>query len=154
MPPADLVEIVIYDAPGARRGDCGCGCDHHHGDDAGHGQAHGHGHGHGHSHGHQCGDPYETISMEKQTQALAVTLEREFPGKVRVEYINVMQDPRGPSLPQTKLLGSLVYPPPLVYFNGKGRFAGSLPVDRIREEVETILAAKTNPHLRLISSKE
>ncbi len=151
MPPADLVEIVIYDAPVARQG--GCGCDHHHGDDA----CHSHGHGHGHSDGHQCGDscdPYEKISLAKQTQALAVTLEREFPGKVRVEYINVMQDPRGPSLPQTKLLGSLVYPPPLVYFNGKGRFAGSLPLDRIREEVQSILGAKTNSHLRLVSSKE
>jgi hypothetical protein len=87
-----------------------------------------------------------------QTRALAVTLEQEFPGKVRVEYINVIQDPRGPTLPQTKLLASLTYPPPLIYLNGKGRFAGALPVDRIREEVQTILAA--NPHLRLISSKE
>jgi hypothetical protein len=145
MPPAHQVEIVIYDAPAARQSGCGCGCDHHHGDEAGHS------HGHDHGYGRQCGDscdPYEKISMEKQTQALAVTLEQEFPGKVRVEYINVMQDPRGSTLPQTKLLASLTYPPPLVYFNGKGRFAGALPVERIREEVETILAAKAK--LRLV----
>jgi len=78
-------------------------------------------------------------SLEMQTRALAMTLWKAFPGKVRVEYINVLQDPRGPSLPQTKLLCSLVYPPPLVYLNGKGRFAGALPVERIRDEVAKLL---------------
>lgn len=131
MPPTGLVEIVVYDAPVARRGECDCGCDHHHG------------HEPGNTHGHHHGDSFEKISMEMQTRALAMTLEQEFPGKVRVEYINVSQDPRGPTLPQTKLLGSLTYPPPLVYLNGKGRFAGALPVERIQEEVQAILAAET-----------
>jgi hypothetical protein len=133
MSPADMVEIIVYDAPASRKGDCGCGCDHHHGDAPG--QAHGHGHSHQ--------DSFEKISMAMQTKALALTLEKEFPGRVRVEYIDVLSDPRGPSLPQTKLLGSLTYPSPLVYLNGQGRFAGSLPVDRIREEVEHLLAAET-----------
>jgi hypothetical protein len=156
MSPTDLVEIVIYDAPAPRRGGCDCGCDHGHGggDACGHehgGDACGHDDGHCHDHGHQCADPMKKVSMEIQTQAMAVTLEREFPGRIRVEYINVMQDPRGPSLPQTKLLGSLIYPPPLVYLNGKGRFAGALPVERIREEVKAILDAKANPHLKVVS---
>jgi hypothetical protein len=56
-----------------------------------------------------------------------------------VEYINVLQDPRGPSLPQTAVLGAGAYPTPLVYLNGQGRFAGSLPVERIREEIAKIL---------------
>jgi hypothetical protein len=60
---------------------------------------------------------------------------------VKVVYINVLKDPRGPSLPQTPLLCSLAYPSPLVYINGQGRFAGSLPVERIREEVGKILGA-------------
>ena len=130
MPSTTLVEIVIYDAPVARRGGCDCGCDHHHG----------HVHGPGHSHTHQHPDAFEKISMEMQTRAMALTLEKEFPGQVRVEYINVLQDPRGPALPQTKLLCSLTYPSPLVYLNGRGRFAGALPVERIREEIQTILA--------------
>ncbi len=79
--------------------------------------------------------------MAMQAKALALTLEKEFPGKVRVEYIDVTKDPRGPALPQTKLLCSLAYPSPLVYLNGQGRFAGGLPVERIREEVENLLAA-------------
>ncbi len=133
MPSTTLVEIVIYDAPVARRGGCDCGCDHHHGHD----------HGPGHSHTHQHPDAFEKISMEMQTKALALTLEKEFPGKVRVEYVNVLQDPRGAELPQTKLLCSLTYPPPLVYLNGRGRFAGALPVERIQEEVKALLAAET-----------
>uniref|UniRef100_A0A7C3Z4S5 Thioredoxin family protein n=1 Tax=Desulfobacca acetoxidans TaxID=60893 RepID=A0A7C3Z4S5_9BACT len=130
--PAELVEIVVYDAPPARRGGCGCGCGHHGGEG-------------GHSHGpgrHQ--DGFDQISMAMQSRALALTLGKEFPGKVRVEYINVLEDPRGPALPQTKLLCSLTYPPPLVYLNGKGRFAGALPVERIREEVKNLLAAGTD----------
>jgi len=133
MSAADMVEIVVYDAPAARRGSCDCGCDHHHGHD----------HEHGHCHEHHHADAFEKISMEMQTRAMALTLEKEFPGKVRVEYINVLQDPRGPELPQTKLLCSLTYPSPLVYLNGQGRFAGALPVDRLREEIEAILGEGT-----------
>ena len=86
-------------------------------------------------------DPLAKVSLEFQARALALTLEREFPGRVQVEYLNVLQDPRGPDLPQTALLCSLTYPTPLVYINGQGRFAGALPVERIREEVAKILAA-------------
>jgi hypothetical protein len=137
MPPEPHVEIVVYDAPAApRRGSCDCGCDHHDHD-------HGHDHCHEGGHGHHHPDPFEKISLEMQTLAMALTLEKEFPGKVRVEYINVLKDPRGPGLPQTKLLCSLTYPTPLVYLNGRGRFAGALPVERIREEVQSLLAAGT-----------
>jgi hypothetical protein len=74
-----------------------------------------------------------------QAKALALTLDAAFPGRVRVEYINVLTDPRGPSLPQTALLNSRSYPAPLVYINGQGRFAGALIPERIREEVAKIL---------------
>ena len=130
MPPAAMVEIIVYDAPAARQDGCGCGCDHHHGSGSGAGSGHGH-----HHH-----DAFEQISMAMQTNALALTLEKEFPGKVRVEYIDVMSDPRGPSLPQARLLCSLAYPAPLVYVNGRGRFAGALPVERLREEVAGLLS--------------
>ena len=86
-------------------------------------------------------DPAAKVNMELQTRALALTLEAAFPGRVQVEYLNVLKDPRGPGLPQTALLCSLAYPAPLVYINGQGRFAGALPVERIREEVAKIVAA-------------
>jgi len=126
MTSTEVVQVVIYDAPtvGAPTSGCGCGCDHH-----------GHG-GHDHPEGE---DPMAKISMEFQSRALALTLEAAFPGRVRVEYLNVLQDPRGKGLPQTALLCSLAYPAPLVYINGRGRFAGALPVERIQEEVARIL---------------
>ncbi len=74
-----------------------------------------------------------------QARALAMTLDAAFPGKVQVEYINVLKDPKGPNLPQTALLCSLSYPTPLVYINGKGHFAGAIIPERIREEVQKIL---------------
>jgi hypothetical protein len=116
----DTVQVVIYDAPTAKASSCSCGCGGHH------------------QHGEE-GDPLAGVSLEMQAKALALTLDHAFPGKVRVEYINVLQDPRGPSLPQTALLASLSYPSPLVYINGQGRFAGALIPERIREEVARIL---------------
>ncbi|MBI4643825.1 MAG: hypothetical protein HY743_08930 [Deltaproteobacteria bacterium] len=118
----EKIEVVIYDAPAARAGDCGCGCGgHHHQQEA---------------------EPLSGANMELQARALALTLEAAFPGRVQVEYINVLKDLRGPGLPQTALLCSLAYPPPLVYLNGQGRFAGALPAERIREEVGKILESK------------
>lgn len=117
------VRVVIYDAPAAKAASCACGCGGHH------------------QHGDEA-DPLAGVSMEMQARALAMTLDTAFPGKVQVEYINVQADPRGPSLPQTALLCSLAYPTPLVYINGAGRFAGALIPERIRDEVEKILAGQ------------
>ena len=118
----DTVQVVIYDAPAAQAGSCACGCSGHHDHNA-------------------CDDPLAGVSLEMQTKALALTLNRAFPGQVEVSYINVLTDPRGPSLPQTALLNSQAFPTPLVYINGEGRFAGALIPERIRDEVAKILAA-------------
>ena len=120
----DTVQVVIYDAPAARAGSCACGCS-----------------GHGHDHHGASADPLAGVSLEMQTKALALTLNRAFPGRVEVSYINVLTDPRGPSLPQTALLNSQAFPTPLVYINGEGRFAGALTPERIRDEVAKILEA-------------
>ena len=116
----DTVQVVIYDAPAAKASSCACGCGGHH------------------DHGEE-GDPLAGVSLEMQAKALALTLNAAFPGQVQVEYVNVLTDPRGPSLPQTALLNSRSYPAPLVFINGEGRFAGALIPERIREEVGKIL---------------
>jgi hypothetical protein len=116
----DPVQVVIYDAPAAPASSCACGCGGHH------------------DHG-DPGDPLAGVNLEMQAKALAMTLDAAFPGQVQVSYINVLTDPRGPSLPQTALLNSRSYPAPLVYINGQGRFAGALIPERIREEVGKIL---------------
>ena len=103
------VQVVVYDAPASRDSSCACGCGGHH------------------QQGSE-GDPLAGVSLEMQTRALALTLDASFPGQVRVEYINVLADPRGPSLPQTALLCSLSYPSPLVYING---YRAAVIVDRI-----------------------
>jgi hypothetical protein len=119
---SNKVQVVIYDAPAAKTEGCACGCS-----------------GHGHDHHGASDDPLAGVSLEMQTKALALTLNRAFPGRVEVTYINVLTDPRGPSLPQTALLKSQTFPAPLVYINGQGRFAGALIPERIRDEVGKIL---------------
>ena len=119
MPP-DTVQVVIYDAPAAQASDCACGCSGHHDHN-------------------EPDDLLAGVSLEMQSKALALTLNGAFPGQVEVSYINVLTDPRGPSLPQTALLNSQAFPAPLVYIDGQGRFAGALIPERIREEVGKIL---------------
>lgn len=119
MNPNEPLPVVIYDAPTPSSSGCACGCG-----------------GHDHPDHH---DHVPQVSLEIQAKALAMTLESAFPGKVRVEYINVLKDPRGPDLPVTPLLTSLTYPPPLVYIGGRGRFAGALDPERIMEEVAKCL---------------
>jgi hypothetical protein len=114
-----MVEVTIYDAPTVADSSCACGCGGHH--------------------RHEAEDPLAQISIAYQARALTLTLEAAFPARVRVEYINVLQDRRGADLPQTALLCSGAYPTPLVYINGRGCFAGALPVERIRDEVAKIL---------------
>jgi hypothetical protein len=123
----DKVQVVIYDAPEAKSGSCACGCG---------------GHDHGHGHHGDAGDPLAGVSLELQARSLALTLEAAFPGQVQVSYVNVLTDPRGPSLPQTALLNGKSHPAPLVYINGKGRFAGALVPERIREEVGKVLEGR------------
>jgi hypothetical protein len=118
----DTVQVVIYDAPAAQTSGCACGCS-----------------GHSHDHHGASADPLAGVSLEMQSKALALTLNRAFPGRVEVRYINVLTDPRGPTLPQTALLNSQSVPTPLVYINGEGRFAGALIPERIRDEVGKIL---------------
>jgi len=120
----DTVQVVIYDAPAAQASSCACGCS-----------------GHGHDHQGASDDPLAGVSLEMQTKALALTLNRAFPGRVEVTYINVLTDPQASGLPQTALLKSQAFPAPLVYINGEGRFAGALIPERIRDEVAKILAA-------------
>ena len=131
----DTVQVVIYDAPAAQASSCACGCS-----------------GHGHDHHGAGDDPLAGVSLEMQAKALALTLNAAFPGQVQVSYVNVLTDPRGPSLPQTALLNSGSYPTPLVYLNGQGRFAGALIPERIREEVGKILAEANEPAMRNLPS--
>ncbi len=71
------VQVIIYDAPAAKAESCACGCGGHH------------------QHGDED-DALAGVGLEMQARALALTLDAAFPGKVQVEYINVLADPRGP----------------------------------------------------------
>ncbi len=103
MPSAPAVKVIVYDAPTVGSSSCACGCGHH-------------------DHHHESVDPLETVNLEFQTQALAMTLEAAFPGKVKVEYINVLQDPRGPASAPDRIAGL----PGLSHAPGVHQWAGTL----------------------------
>ena len=121
MSPIPKIVVIVYDAPTletASGSGCGCGCG-----------GHEHGHEHGHQHDHD--NPLDRISIELQTQALGLTLGKSLSG---TGDGGIYQCPERSPRSKTAANCAPVFsdlPPPLVYINGQGRFAGSLPVERI-----------------------
>jgi disulfide oxidoreductase YuzD len=76
--------------------------------------------------------------MQKCTE-LIKALEENFPGQTRTEYVDISQSPEEKETEAGKLLVSKKYPSPLVLINDEPRFAGSIQVNRVIEEVKKIL---------------
>ena len=113
----DLVAVKILDLPGSGGG-CSCG-------------------------GGACGSTpsgpvFIATVMQKYTE-LKKALEASFPGQTRTEYVDISQSPEEKETEAGKLLVSKKYPSPLVLINGEARFAGSIQVNRVVEEVKKIL---------------
>jgi disulfide oxidoreductase YuzD len=112
----DLVAVKILDLPGGG-GSCSCG---------------------GSCGSTSSGPVFIATVMQKCTE-LKKALEENFPGQTRTEYVDISQSPEEKETEAGKLLVSKKYPSPLVLINGEARFAGSIQVNRVVEEVKKIL---------------
>jgi len=112
----DLVAVKILDLPG---GGGGCSC--------------------GGACGSTPGGPVFIATVMQKCTELKKALEANFPGQTKTEYVNISQSPEEKETEAGKLLVSKKYPSPLVLINGEARFAGSIQVNRVIEEVKKIL---------------
>jgi disulfide oxidoreductase YuzD len=93
-----------------------------------------------------CSDP--TLSpeyaamLQQKVSELKTALEENYPGRTAVEYVNLCQVPAEQESEPGRLLAGKQYPPPLVVINGEVKFAGTIQVDKIVQEVDRILAAR------------
>jgi len=112
----DLVAVKILDFPSSGGG-CSCGgaC------------------------GSTPGEPVFIATVMQKCTELRKALEANFPGQTKTEYVNISQSPEEKETEAGKLLVSKKYPSPLVLINGESRFAGSIQVNRVVEEVKKIL---------------
>ncbi len=84
------------------------------------------------------GPEFIATLMQKRDE-LKKALEDGFPGQTSTEYVDLSQSPEEKETEAGKLLVSKQYPSPLVVINGEARFAGSIQVNRVVEEVRKIL---------------
>jgi disulfide oxidoreductase YuzD len=116
MTKEELVIVKILDLPGG--GGCGCSC------------------------GSLSSRPEYTFLMEQKIEELKAALEAKYPGETSVNYVNLRESPEEMQTPAGRLLAGREYPAPLVLINGKTKFAGSVVVKKIIQEVENILGPK------------
>jgi hypothetical protein len=112
MTAKDGVTVKIYELPGVVGG-CSCG-----------------------SMG--CSPEMAAILQQKIAE-LRSTLEEAYPGRIKVEYVNLKENPAERESEIGQLLVTGKYPGPLVVINGEPKFAGSILGEKIRKEVEVIL---------------
>ena len=77
-------------------------------------------------------------TLETEIQELKETLEKVFPGSVKVEYVDLLDLPDK----QKFVAGGLFFSghrPPAVFINGKHMFTSEIPTEMIQKEVEKIL---------------
>jgi hypothetical protein len=91
-----------------------------------------------------CGGPTanpEYVKMLRQKiEELKAELEAAYPGRTRVEYIDLDESPGEKESESGRLLVAGKYPAPLVVINGQPKYAGYIVVSKIVEEVGNIVA--------------
>jgi len=93
--------------------------------------------------GCSCGSvacsPEMAAMFQQKVAELRAALEEAYPGKTRVEHINLKENQAERESEIGQLLVTKKYPGPLVVIDGEPKFAGSIQVKKIVKEVGAIL---------------
>ena len=84
-----------------------------------------------------CGEEY--VSTKQEGGELPEALEAAYPGRISVEYVDLLLSPEERLSDAGRLLTSQQYPSPVVVIDGEPRFAGGIQIKRILTEVEKII---------------
>jgi disulfide oxidoreductase YuzD len=85
--------------------------------------------------------PEYTQTLLQKCSELKEALEASYPGKTTTELIDLSESPDERETEAGQLLVTKKFPPPLVVINGEPRYAGSIQVNKILNEVKKILTA-------------
>lgn len=113
MTPIDMVTVKILELPGVSGG-CACGS-------------------------MPC-TPEVAAMFQQKIAELRAALEEAYPGRTRVEYVNLKENQAERESEIGQLLATKKYPGPLVVIAGEPKFAGSIQVKKIVKEVGTVLS--------------
>ncbi|MCK9377931.1 MAG: DUF1462 family protein [Syntrophobacterales bacterium] len=79
--------------------------------------------------------PEYAAMLQQKVSELRAALDESYPGKTRVDYVDLREHPAEKESELGQLLVSKKYPSPLVVINGEPKFAGSIQVKKIVKEV-------------------
>lgn len=88
-----------------------------------------------------CGEEYFTT--KQKSKELREALEAAYPGRISVEYVDLLLSPEERLSDAGRLLTSQQYPSPVVVIDGEPRFAGGIQIKRILTEVGKIMVPNT-----------
>ncbi len=83
--------------------------------------------------------PEMAAILQQKVAELQSALEESYPGRTRVEYVNLKENQVERESEIGQLLVTKKYPGPLVVINGEPKFAGSIQIKKIVKEVGAIL---------------
>ncbi len=84
-------------------------------------------------------DPEYVSRLQEKLEELGRELETSYPGRTKLEYIDLNQSPEKKGSEVAQLLVTGKYPAPLLVIDGEPKFAGYIDVRKIIEEVGIIL---------------
>lgn len=84
--------------------------------------------------------PEAAAMFQQKVAELRAALEESYPGRTRVEHVNLKENQAERESEIGQLLATGKYPGPLVVIDGTPRFAGSIQVKKIVKEVGAILS--------------
>jgi disulfide oxidoreductase YuzD len=87
------------------------------------------------------GGPEYFAFIQQKVASLKVALEKAYPGKARVTYINLQENPADQESAEGQLLVNKKLCAPLVLIDGEPRFSGMILVQKIVKEVGLLLGA-------------
>ena len=88
------------------------------------------------------GGPEYFAFIQQKVVSLKAALERAYPGKTQVTYINLQENPAEQESAEGQLLVNNKLCAPLVLIDGKHRFSGIILVQKIVKEVGRLLGAR------------
>ncbi len=88
------------------------------------------------------GGPEYFAFIQQKVASLKAALEKGYPGKTRVTYINLQENPAEQESAEGQLLVNKKLCAPLVLIDGEPRFSGIILVQKIVKEVGRLLGAR------------
>lgn len=90
------------------------------------------------------GGPEYLAFIQQKVASVKAALEKAYPGRTRVEYLNLQENPAELESSEARLLVTRQFRAPLVIINSEPRYGGIILVQKIVKDVGQLLDVRAN----------